>query len=219
MVPWRISLHTETAWVLTQGLTNNWQYFDNRTCPILWKMLQDVPTSFDKPVGVYNKRRVFYRPHLATLERYKNTAKRGEWKHTQQECVKKNKVFAMCSSCVHSVYNYKWPPSFLTKECHKWTNSAHGCRSIILWQTFRPAINLLYFASVFAKHATKYETPTIHFPYFIQSSRRRKNKLWNPFDVLRECRPDTKCKKSDTKYPAIHFLFFACVSCYFTISV
>ncbi len=97
---------------------------------------------------------------------------------------------------------------------HHWSLSSNAAA--------KPAAHLSYFT--FCRYFTSVfcETPTMHFSYFIQISCPRKNKLWNPFDISRECHPrrtmvrNVKCKKickiqkkSAAKYSVIHFLFFA----------
>ncbi len=81
-----------------------------------------------------------------------------------------------------------------------------------------------YFASVFAKHTTKYETLTIHFSYFIQilCFVNTTKKPIKSFDISQAChnpwceimrnekrkKNDMKCEKSETKYNPMHFSFF-----------
>ncbi len=89
---------------------------------------------------------------------------------------------------------------------------------------FSPFAIWAYFASVFAKHTTKYETLTIHFSYFMQIwcfNNAAKKWTTKSFDFSYECRSwcemlrnaksgkrGVKCEKRDAKYPAIYFLFF-----------
>ncbi len=82
----------------------------------------------------------------------------------------------------------------------------------------RPAIHFLHFANVFVKHTTR---NTKHSPYIFHISCEfrvllmpRNSKPWNPLTFRANADPGAKKRgvkreKSDTKYPAIHFLFFA----------
>ncbi len=93
--------------------------------------------------------------------------------------------------------------------------------AIVLYHTLSGRLytyDILYFASIFAIHTTKYETLTTHF----HISFKFRVLLKKSFDFLHKCRPrcemlqnvkyekgGVKREESGAKYPAIRFLFFA----------
>ncbi len=108
-------------------------------------------------------------------------------------------------------------PSLVGCDCANlqisWSSASDRLATHLLYFAFHG-----YFASIFAKHTTKYETPTIHFSFFIQISCLWKNKtmksFWHFTRTLlmvrntKRKKNDAKCKKSAVKYLSIHFSFF-----------
>ncbi len=104
-----------------------------------------------------------------------------------------------------------------------------------IWKILHIPLDRLYTFRIlrvfFTKHTTKYETLAIHFSHFMQTScliNTAKKPSQNSLNFRVNADPGVKCKKrkkrcemqkSDVKYTAVHFSFFAApIFMYFTIS-
>ncbi len=113
---------------------------------------------------------------------------------------------------------------------------AWSTKFFFMFFLFRPAIHFSYFANVFVKHTTNYETLTIRFSYFMQISRLMpwKNKPQNPLTFRANVDPGGKCcemqkakkgaqnSKKGTRNTLLYtfcFLHFTIIFAYFAISI